>query len=202
MTKGNFTCDERNNLVHLFNMSHFSSTCCTQNSSLISCTKTMAKRMQEQKEEIIVAKSEPMATNLSSHVPASSSNAKIPIASESPGILRVSGKPDARERRNSKTDAAWSSQGRLQDAYPCGLMDRVAGKPGAPDKSQESWEFLESESWNFHEEEVTGRLVLLTKQSQGNLEHPANQKTRGILKLEEKNEHTINTCLQPQFIMR
>ena len=49
LTKGNFTRNEWNNLLHLFNISHFSSTCCAKNSSLISCTKTMAKRVQEQK---------------------------------------------------------------------------------------------------------------------------------------------------------
>ena len=42
---GNFTRDEWNNLLHLFNLSHFSSTCCAENSSLTSFTKTMAKRM-------------------------------------------------------------------------------------------------------------------------------------------------------------
>ena len=36
LTKGNFTRDEWNNLLHLFNISHFSSTCCAKNSSLIS----------------------------------------------------------------------------------------------------------------------------------------------------------------------
>ena len=51
LTKWNFTRDEWNNLLHLFNISHFSSTCCAENSSLISCPKTMAKRMQEQKDE-------------------------------------------------------------------------------------------------------------------------------------------------------
>ena len=30
LTKGNFTRDEWNNLLHLFNISHFSSTCCVQ----------------------------------------------------------------------------------------------------------------------------------------------------------------------------
>ena len=81
LSKGNFTRDDWNNLLHLFNISHFSSTCCAQNSSLISCTKTMAKRMQEQKgEERSVAKSKSTAMNLSSHVPASSSSAKSPIA--------------------------------------------------------------------------------------------------------------------------
>ena len=50
LTKGNFTRDEWNNLLQLFNISHLSSTRCTKNFSLISCS-TMAKMIQEQKEE-------------------------------------------------------------------------------------------------------------------------------------------------------
>ena len=85
LTKGNFTRDEWSNLLHLFNISHFSSICCAQNFSLTSCTKTMAKRMQEQKgKERIVAKSKPTAMNLSSVVPTSSSSATSPIASKRP----------------------------------------------------------------------------------------------------------------------
>ena len=34
LTKGNFARDEWNNLFHLFNISHFSSSCCAKNSSL------------------------------------------------------------------------------------------------------------------------------------------------------------------------
>ena len=110
LTKGYFTRDEWNNLLHLINISHFSSTCCAKNSSLTSCPKTMAKRMPEQKgEERIVAKSKSTAMNLSSHVPTSSSSAKSPIASKSPGILIATGKPESRMRRNSKSDAASSS---------------------------------------------------------------------------------------------
>ena len=48
LTKGNFTRDEWNNFLHLLNISHFSSTCCTKNFSLMSCS-TMAKRIQNQK---------------------------------------------------------------------------------------------------------------------------------------------------------
>ena len=44
LTKGNFSRDEWNNLPHLFNISHFSSTCCATNSSLISCPNTMAEK--------------------------------------------------------------------------------------------------------------------------------------------------------------
>ena len=51
LTKGDFTRDEWNNLLHLFNISHFSLLCCAQNFSLTSCTKTLAKRMQEQEGE-------------------------------------------------------------------------------------------------------------------------------------------------------
>ena len=71
LTNGNFTRDEWNNLLHLFNISHFSSLCCAQNFSLTSCPKTMAKRMQEQKEEDnrVVAKSMPTAMILVSSVP-------------------------------------------------------------------------------------------------------------------------------------
>ena len=37
LTKGNFTRDEWNHLVCLFNISHFSSLCCAKNLSLLSC---------------------------------------------------------------------------------------------------------------------------------------------------------------------
>ena len=80
-------------------------------------------------------------------------------------------------RRNSKSDAASSCYVKLQeDAYIGGLTDKalVATK-------QESGvvDLSESEIWSFHEEEVTGKPVG-TKQLQGKLEHPANQKTREI----------------------
>ena len=85
LTKGSFTRDEWNNLLHLFNISHFSSTCCAKNSSLMGCPKTMAKTVHEQEEkEGIVAKSRTTAMNLP---PASSSSAKGPIASKGPGKL-------------------------------------------------------------------------------------------------------------------
>ena len=87
LTKGNFTRDEWNNLLCLFNISHFSSLSCAKNSSLISCPKTMAKSMQEQtEEERIVAKSMPMVMKLTSSVVASSSSVQSTIASRSRGI--------------------------------------------------------------------------------------------------------------------
>ena len=50
---------------------------------------------------------------ISSHVPTSSSSAKSPIASKSLGILTAAGKLESRMGRNSKSDAASSSQPRL-----------------------------------------------------------------------------------------
>ena len=76
LTNGNFTRDEWNNLLHLFN-SHFSALCCAQNFSLTRCTETMSKRMQEQEgENRIVAKSKPTTMNLAFAVSTSSSTAE------------------------------------------------------------------------------------------------------------------------------
>ena len=120
----------------------------------------MAKRMQEQKgEERIVAISKSTGLNLSSHVPRSSSSAKIPIASKSPRILIATGKPESRMRRNSKSDTASSSQVRLQDAYFGRLMDKATGKPVATKEESGAVDRSEFETWSFHEEVVTVRPV-------------------------------------------
>ena len=157
LTKGNFTRYEWNHLLCLFNISHFSSTSCAKNSSLISCTDKMAKRVQEQKgEDRSVAKSKSTAMNLSSHVPASSSTAKIPIASE------TTVKPESRTRRNSKSDAASGSQVKLQDAYLGGLMDKATEILVATKEDSGDLDLSEPETWSFHEEEVTGSVAYKT----------------------------------------
>ena len=85
LTKDSVTCDEWNHLLHWFT-SAISDLCCAPNFSLTSCPKTMAKRMQEQKEDRIVAKSKPTAMNLTSTVSTRFSFVNHPIASKSPGI--------------------------------------------------------------------------------------------------------------------
>ena len=86
LPKGNFTREEWNNLLHLLNISHFSSLRCTKNFSLISCI-TMAKRNQEQKEgERVVSKSRPSVMGVSSSLVATSSSAaSSPTASKKSG---------------------------------------------------------------------------------------------------------------------
>ena len=72
LTKGNFTRDEWNYLLNLFNISHFSST---------ACTAAMAKRAQQESgEERVTAKSRPMM-NLTARTPSAVSSS----ASSNPG---------------------------------------------------------------------------------------------------------------------
>ena len=72
LTKGNFTRDEWNHLLTLFNISHFSST---------ACTTAMAKRAQQESgEERVTAKSRPMM-NLTARTPSAVSSS----ASSNPG---------------------------------------------------------------------------------------------------------------------
>ena len=142
LTKGDFTRDEWNNLLHSCNISHFSSTCCAKDSRLISCTKKTAKRVQEQKEERTVAKSRPTVMNLSSKIPASSSSAKNLITSSDPEKLIAAGKLASSTRRNSRPYEAPSSQVKLKDVYFGGLMVDSAVKLVATEENQVVWEFL------------------------------------------------------------
>ena len=128
LTKGNFSRDKWNNLLHLFNISHLSSLRCTKNCSLISCI-TMAKWIQEQKEgERVVSKSRPAVMNVSSHLVATSSSAASSlIASKSPGS-GASVKPGSRMNLEASSfDAASASQVRLKDAYLGGLKEEQQG---------------------------------------------------------------------------
>ena len=151
----------------------------------------MAKSMQEQKgEERSVAQSKSAAMNLSSHVPTSSSSAKSPIASKSPGILTATGKPESRMRRNSKSDAASSSQARLLDAYFGGFVDTATVKPAASKEEPGDVDLSESETES--EEDATGKPVAYKT-----VVHRVNQTAREVQKLKEKQGHTFYTCLQP-----
>ena len=107
----------------LFNISHVSSLRCTKHFSLTSCV-AMAKRIQEQKEE--VSKSRPAVMNMSSYLMSSSSSAaSSPIASKSPGTSGASGRPGSRMNlAASSLDAASTSQVKLKDAYHGGLKEK------------------------------------------------------------------------------
>ena len=79
LTKGNFTRDEWNHLLWLFNISHFSST---------DCCEVMSKRTQKESgEERVTAKSKPMM-NLVSRCSERTPDVLASTASESPGKAR------------------------------------------------------------------------------------------------------------------
>ena len=95
--------------------------------------------------------------NLSSHVPTSSSSAKSLISSKSLGIITATGKRESRMRRNSRSDAASSSQARLEDAYLDGLVDTATEKPVATKEDSGNVDLSESETES--EEDVTEKPV-------------------------------------------
>ena len=138
LSKGNFTRDEWNNLLQLFNISHLSYTCCTKNLSLISCS-TMAKRIQEQKRSRKSCVQ--VATNTDKFVflfycdkflrrmeSDCIYRSRMPIASE---------KPDSWMSSNS-FDTASTSQVRLKDAYLGGLMEEHRRDPSHQEEEEDS----------------------------------------------------------------
>ena len=95
-TKGNFTCDEWKHLLCLFNISHFSSTVCSE---------TMAKRSQHDSEgERVTAKSRPMM-NLIARAPAHvSSSTSVSLGKRSYGSLDPWSSIAEKEERSGRPD--------------------------------------------------------------------------------------------------
>ena len=136
LTKGNFTRDEWNHLLCLFNISHFSST---------NCLEVMSKRTQKDSgEERVTSKSKPMM-NLVSRCSERTPGVLASAASESPGKTR---------HESQLPLSSWNEQhqrtGRLvKDAYSSSYSEWNA---------DENWS---SQEWKSDElmEVRTGRLV-------------------------------------------
>ena len=138
LTEGNFTRDEWNHLLNLFNISHFSST---------ACTAAMAKRdQQESGEERVTAKSRPMM-NLTARMPSVVSSS----TSSNPGMTSYGyqdpGKSAASDDRSGKlvqpsppgysqedSGQSWSSQ-----EWKGGAVEH--DRSGKPEKT--SWDKLQ-----------------------------------------------------------
>ena len=151
LTKGNFTRDEWNHLLTLFNISHFSST---------ACIAAVAKRAQQESGEgRVTAKSRPMM-NLTARTPSFvSSSAPSNLGRTSYGyqdperlVLDDSaGRPAAKSRSNYSQEygSSWSSQVWKSGN---GEHDR-SGKP-----EQNSWDSLERVD-PHREEHLLGRTA-------------------------------------------
>ena len=86
LTKDHSTRDQWNNLLRLLIINHFRLLCCSQHFSMVSCTEMMAKRMQEQQGDKIVAESKP-TMNLAFTVSTKISTAESDWV-ESPGDIQ------------------------------------------------------------------------------------------------------------------
>ena len=86
-------------------------------------------------------------------------------------------------RKNSKSDAASSSQARLQDAYLDGLMDTATEKPVSSKEESGDLDLSESETWS-QEDAMTGNPSA-HETAPGNPMHPENQTAREVQKLKE-----------------
>ena len=153
LTKGNFTRDEWNNLLYLFNISHFSSLLRSefqldqlhQNDGE---KDARTERRQQDRGKVKAHGNEPGRLCLDKFFSCEQSDFV-----EKPGVLKASyrtdwsssRKPDA---RNSNRDGVSSSEGWQKDA----LLDGCTGKPVATEENQEQL--------NYPEEFVgTGKLV-------------------------------------------
>ena len=150
LTKGNFTRDEWNDLLCLFNISHFSSTVCSE---------TMAKRSQQDSgEERVTAKSKPMM-NLIARTPSfvSSSTSVSPVkryyGKQDPWKSVVaedrSGQPDKGTESFSSTDYSRLDQDRAWSSQEWKAEVTTHDRSGQPDKA----------SWRMYI-----KFVLITKQ--------------------------------------
>ena len=136
LTKGNFTRDEWNHLLCLFNISHFSST---------NCSEVMSKRTQKDSgEERVTAKSKPMM-NLVSRCSERTPDVLASTASESPGKTRY----ESQLPLSSWTEQHLRTGRPVKDAYSSSYSEWNADK---------NWS---SQEWKSDElmEVRTGRLV-------------------------------------------
>ena len=118
-TKGNFTRDEWNHSLNLFNISHFSST---------ACTAAMAKRAQQESgEERVIAKSRPMM-NLTARMPS------VVSSSTSSNPERTSEKPSQQGYSKEDYGQSWSSQ-----EWKSGAVEH--DRSGKPEKT--SWDTMQ-----------------------------------------------------------
>ena len=137
-TNGNFTRDEWNHLLHLFNISHFNST---------ACTAAMAKRAQQGSgEERVTAKSRPMM-NLTARMPSvvSSSTSSNPVRTsygyQDPGKSVSSDDRTVKPVQPSRRDCSQEDYGRSWSSQEWKSGAAEHDRSGKPEKT--SWDTMQ-----------------------------------------------------------
>ena len=188
-TKGNFTRDEWNHLLCLFNISHFSSA---------ECSKVMSKRTQKESgEERVTAKSRPMMSLIARNIERPPSVVSS-TASESPGKTR------------QESQSPLSAQAEMYDrtVKPVVCRDTSHGRHRLVEKAHSSsyseWNIdktWSSQEWKSDElmDDRTGRPVVCpqggahTSQTRFSREHK-----NVILEEEENHDRTGRPVVCPQ----
>ena len=160
-TKGNVSRDEWNNLLHLFNISNFSSASCCPH-------QTMSKRAQEGTgEERVTAKSKPMMNLVSKTVGKSSmslsssaSNSHGTLNAQSQNLGLISQSAGRLAPKDSNEDAASSPQAWQSDVNPSSSAGRLAPTGKTQKVIDEDWphNFAVSASVVGHLEKVYSNL--------------------------------------------
>ena len=189
LTKGHFTRDEWNHLLCLFNISHFSST---------KCSEVMSKRTQQASgEEGVTAKSRPMMS-LVARAPSTLSSS----ASESP------------RKKSYGCQSPWSAKAKTDDRTEQPVVDRDASRESMHHHKQfvessysarysrwdddKSWS---SQEWNADEsmDDRTGQPVVTswarTHEFQSIFSH---EKTKHVISEEETHDRTGQPVVCPQ----
>ena len=160
LTKGNFTRDEWNNLLHLFTNSHVSSICCAKKSRLISCAKTMAKRMQDKKKRKELWQNRNLQRWTCLHMFRDVRHPQKvrlhPKVRETHSYWEIW----KQDEQNSKSHAASSSQARLQDAY-LGGWTRQRRNLSQQKRSQGMWTFPNLKLGAFTKKKWRGDRLLM-----------------------------------------
>ena len=151
LTKGNFTRDEWNQLLTLFNISHFSSTVCSA---------AMAKRIQQESgEERVTAKSRPMM-NLTARTPsfvsssASSNPGRTSYGYQDPGKSVPSGDRTGQPVETSRSDYLQEDYGRSWSSQEWKSGAAEHDRSGKPEEN--SWDSLQKVD-HHREEPLHGR---------------------------------------------
>ena len=151
LTKGNFTRDEWNHLLTLFNISHFSST---------ACTAAMAKRAQQESgEERVTAKSRPMM-NLTARTPsvvsssASSNPGRTSYGYQDPGKSVASDDRTGKPVQPSRPDYTQEDYGRSWSSQEWKSGAAEHDRSGKPEEI--SWDTLQKVD-PHREEPLLGR---------------------------------------------